>query len=101
MLRITVTQESNTTSMKLEGSIRGPWVGELEESWKRIAKQNGSGAIQIDLSAVSFADCSGRKVLFEMKNEGAILMGASTFLSHLIKEKTESAGGDVPEKREN
>ena len=40
MLRITVEEQDNATSLRLEGKLTGDWVGELERCW--ISNRNHS-----------------------------------------------------------
>jgi hypothetical protein len=101
MLRITMTHTTATISIKLEGSIRGPWVAELENAWRQLADIHPVHPIRVDLTGVSFADQNGRKVLLEMKTAGAVISGASTFLSHLLAEKPKDFSGFAPDQREN
>ncbi len=52
MLKITVEQEPRNITLKLEGSLSGAWVSELEDVW-RAAVLDGSGhAISVDLAAL-------------------------------------------------
>ena len=91
MLRVTTRQTDNGFTLIVEGRVKGPWVGELEKAWQAARKLNSKEAVVVDLSAVSFADWRGRKLLLEMRNQGAKLVGSSMFLSKML-EGTAGAG---------
>ena len=74
--------------MKLEGSVKGPWVDELRKAWLASAKMAGGKPMSIDLSAVSFIDARGRNLLLRMQKEDVALKGASGFLRQVLEERT-------------
>ena len=49
MLRITVEEQDNATSLRLEGKLTGDWVGELERCW--ISNHNHSPVSEFSRSA--------------------------------------------------
>ena len=52
MLRITVQEEPDRITLKLEGST-GIWVTELEDSWRTVKSTFASGrSFRLDLTAV-------------------------------------------------
>jgi hypothetical protein len=86
VLRVTTRQSDDGCSLILEGRVKGPWVAELEKAWQAALKSRTDGeVVVVDLSAVSFADWRGRKLLREMRNQGAKLVGGSIFLSKMLE----------------
>jgi len=86
VLRVTTRLSDDGYSLILEGRVKGPWVLELEKAWQAALKsRTDSRALVVDLSAVSFADWRGRKLLQEMRNQGAKLVGGSIFLSKMLE----------------
>ena len=51
---------SDAVVLKLEGSVTGPWVEELQKAWKMSVEMAAGERVSIDLRAVSFVDDSGR-----------------------------------------
>jgi anti-anti-sigma regulatory factor len=88
VLRITIQRTSDVALMKLEGSVKGPWVDELQQAWLTSAKMPGGKPMSIDLGAVSFIDAKGRNLLLQMQREGVALKGASGFLRQVLEERT-------------
>ena len=85
MLRITIQRASDVVLLKLEGSVKGPWVDELRKAWLTSAKMAGGEPMSIDLDAVSFIDARGRDLLLRMQREGVALKGASGFLRQVLE----------------
>jgi ABC-type transporter Mla MlaB component len=84
MLRITTQKLTDSTSLKLEGTLKGPWVDELQKAWSALADKGKS--VNVDLHGVSFVDASGRDLLLAMQREGSVLNGASGFLRNLLEQ---------------
>jgi ABC-type transporter Mla MlaB component len=59
MLRITVDSEFDQVSIKLEGSVTGLWVDELERAWRSANAQRDSRPLRIDLSEIDHIDKAG------------------------------------------
>jgi hypothetical protein len=85
MLRITIQRTSDMVLLKLEGSVKGPWVDELRKSWLASVKMADGQPMSIDLGAVSFVDERGRDLLLRMKREGIVLKGPSGFLRQVLE----------------
>ncbi len=71
VLRITIQRTSDVVLLKLEGSVKGPWVDELRKAWLASAKMADGKPMSIDLGAVGFVDARGRDLLLRMQKEGA------------------------------
>jgi anti-anti-sigma regulatory factor len=76
-------------SIKLEGSLSGPWVEELRKTCLADADSTDStrcADITIDLSGVTFVDEEGRALLIKIRRTGAVLHGASPFVRQVLNE---------------
>jgi hypothetical protein len=65
-LRITVSECPESTTMKLEGKLVGPWVAELDRVWRSLVASLGTRKFRVDLCGVDQVDPSGKKVLAEI-----------------------------------
>jgi len=85
MLRINVEEAPGLELWRLEGRLAGPWVSELERLWA----SRGSGARQehaaLDLSAVTFVDDHGKKLLAAIFADGAELRATDCMNKSLIE----------------
>ena len=74
MLKITQQIESDIIILVLEGRLTGPWVRELELSWRSADGTSQIHPMRVDLSSVSFIDAEGKALLTRMCREGAQLV---------------------------
>jgi hypothetical protein len=58
MLKITTRTDPTATIFELEGKLAGPWVQELEASWREAT--DSDRAVRVMLCAVTFIDDKGR-----------------------------------------
>jgi anti-anti-sigma factor len=97
-LRITTQETEQTMAIKMEGRIAGPWVVELTRTWTEAAARRGTRAVLIDLSDVTYADESGKRVLRGMYAEsGAKLVTSTPWTQFLAEEisRARSSNGDA------
>jgi anti-anti-sigma regulatory factor len=93
MLRITSHENSGTVCLKLEGSLKGAWVPEMEQCW-RIAASDRNKALIVDLTDVEFVDTAGKYLLALIHAHGASFVAVTPLMSELVAEI--SAGSDLP-----
>jgi ABC-type transporter Mla MlaB component len=85
MLRITTQARTDSLSLRLEGSLKGPWVDELAKAWSALAKTRNGMTITVDLRSVTFVDPTGLDLLLRIQQEGAVLENASAFVKHILE----------------
>ncbi|HUI44335.1 MAG TPA: STAS domain-containing protein [Terriglobia bacterium] len=73
MFRVTTAESHDPATLKVEGRLCGPWVGELEKTWLRLASEPGHPDVVADLSDVTFIDSRGCALLERMLQQGAEL----------------------------
>ena len=84
MLRITRVESSNDAiTLRLEGRLSGPWVGELSEACEK-AMREGNG-LALNLAEVSFLDPEGIDLLATLQSRGAKVVDCSIFVSEQLK----------------
>jgi anti-anti-sigma regulatory factor len=74
MLKITVRTDPGVVVFELEGKLAGPWVKELEHSWRPANGTQKISHVRVDLSSVTFIDQEGKDLLKKMYREGAKLV---------------------------
>ena len=92
MLRITSHKNAETVRLKLEGTLKGAWVPEMEQCW-RNASFDRDKALVVDLTDVEFVDTAGRYLLALMHAHGASFVAATPLMTALVAEI--SAGTDL------
>src|SRR5207247_3710825 len=95
-LRINTHHKPESLTFQLEGRLAGPWVKELEECWQNSRTVPGESAVRVDLSAVSFIDAAGKKLLAAMHAAGAEFVCAGCLMRAVVAEitHTPTATGD-------
>lgn len=84
MLRISTLNLDDRVVLKLEGRLAGPWVQELESSW-RVARAT-SRTVWIELCDVLHVDERGKALLARLHREGARLVARDCEMRALVDE---------------
>jgi ABC-type transporter Mla MlaB component len=92
MLKITTLITEQQTIFKLAGALSGPWVGELNRHWQRVASFR-QGVRMVDLTEVTFIDAEGEAFLTEMRRAGTELLAADCFIKAIVDRIVTSSGG--------
>lgn len=84
MLKISQAGKANhSVTLKLEGRVVGPWVGELRQACELFLSQ--SRTLKLDLTEVSFADVDGVATLTSLKSRGVTITNCSPFVEEQLK----------------
>jgi len=84
MLKISQAVKVNhSVTLKLEGRVVGPWVGELRQVCEALMTEGR--ALKLDLTDVTFADASGVSALSSFKSRGVTLSNCSPFVEEQLK----------------
>jgi anti-anti-sigma regulatory factor len=86
MLRITIDKNARATTLRLEGRLTGPWVDELERTWRALASDPTDGRVSVDLTDVTFVGEEGKKLLETMYEEGVKLKASGCATRRLVEE---------------
>jgi hypothetical protein len=83
MLKITRNHDGETgLLLRLEGKLVGPWVQELAG----VCPQAGRPChVRLDLSAVTFVDESGERMLRTLIDRGVTIAAVSGFVAALLR----------------
>src|SRR5262245_3776660 len=86
MLKITRIGGEPDQTLKLEGKLLEPWVGEVLGA---VAELNDhSGHVRLDLAAVTFVDPVGIHLLRNLSRQGIDITAGSAFVAELLHEGT-------------
>ena len=84
MVKISETNSvGDTTVLKLEGEVIGPWGAEVRKHCEQVL-QKGQMLV-LDVGEVSFLDVNGVSLLKELENRGVTLLNVTPFLSEQFK----------------
>lgn len=85
MLRITITEAPSEQRWTLQGRLIGPWIGELEASWKESRSRRDAMRYVVDLTDVTLIDERGEKLLEAMKRAGAEFIACGVYIKHVLE----------------
>jgi ABC-type transporter Mla MlaB component len=81
MLKISMEDEPHQVTLKLEGSLAGIWVMDLEESWRALYPARAGGLLRVHLFRVEHVDNAGRYLLALIRHCGAQLTAEGIVMS--------------------
>ena len=88
MLRITVHNDPEWVTFKLEGRLAGGWVQELEACWRGTPSAQAKVGARFDLTDVTFVDAAGKEFLASRYSEGHELVAAGCLMKSVVAEIT-------------
>ncbi len=65
---ITTKAAGDSVTFRIEGSLEGDWVEELERRWRKL--RNSRSSVQLDLCHAGNIDNSGKTLIAEMFADG-------------------------------
>lgn len=84
MLRITVHETPQQITLKLEGSITGSWVMELEDCWRAASSKPAGRLLCLDLREVDSVDTAGTYLLALLHDRGVQLIASGLVMTELV-----------------
>ena len=88
MFRITVQDNPELLTLKLEGKLADGWVQELENCWRKVQADRHPPAVRVDLTGVTFIDAAGKAVLAAMHAAGAEFVACDCLMKATVAEIT-------------
>jgi translation initiation factor 2 gamma subunit (eIF-2gamma) len=86
MLRIHVEEQCESVTIRLEGSLAGAWVAELERCWRKVRPWLKNRGLVVELDAVTFVDAPGHSLLVEMHSTGATLVARGVLSRYVVEQ---------------
>ena len=80
MLRITVDRQTDDIIIKVEGSVTGVWVDELERAWRSAYAERDDRPLRLDLSEIDCVDKAGIYLLALFHCFGTELIASGVFM---------------------
>src|SRR6266852_662543 len=85
MLRITSLDELDRVTLKLEGSLAGVWVAELEGIWRGIYSQLEGRPLYLNMNGVEHVDRAGTYLLALLRHRGAQLVTSGALMTEIVR----------------
>jgi hypothetical protein len=84
MLKITVQDTPKQVTLKLEGTLVGTWVLELEYAWRASDATLAKRPLSLDLTEVNQVDHAGRYLLVLLRERGVQLIVSSLLMKDIV-----------------
>jgi ABC-type transporter Mla MlaB component len=85
MLRITLQEEPDRITLRLEGTLDGIWVTELEDSWRAAESTFNGRSFRLDLTAVDRVDRAGNYLLALLRRSGVELIASGVAMTERVR----------------
>src|SRR6266700_3697941 len=85
MLRITSLEELERVTLKLEGSLAGIWVAELEDTWRGSYSRLAGRPLYLNMNGVEHVDRAGTYLLALLCHRGAQLVTSGNLMTELVR----------------
>jgi len=104
MLRITLLDELQQVTLKLEGCLAGFWVKETETAWRSAQSGLERRPLVVDMKAVDRVDQAGAYLLALLYQQGVRFIASGTAMTELVRSIAEewpqpSLATRIPAKR--
>jgi anti-anti-sigma regulatory factor len=86
MLRITANDNPRVLVLRLAKRLEGPWVRELEQSWRSLLEDGSEPTLCVDLTDVTYIDAAGKARLAEMHAHGAHFVAGDCLTKAIVAE---------------
>ncbi len=90
----TVQGDAAPLTFRLEGTLAGPCVRELEACWRGVLAGRRRPAFRVDLTGVTFIDAAGKACLAAMHHRGAEFIAADCLTKGIVAEITEAKAAE-------
>jgi MFS family permease len=67
------------------GNLAGPWVAELEETWRAVQRELAGRLVSLDVTAVGYVDEVGKYLLALLRGSGSRVMASGTAMTDLVR----------------
>lgn len=92
MFRITTHAGADGFVMKLEGTLSGAWVAELDACWREAVPRMEGRGVKVDLTGLCHVDTHGVQLMARMYRMGAGFVARGCVMPEVVREISETAG---------
>ncbi len=88
MVRITTEAQDDCIVLRVEGSLRGLWVDELERIWR--SNRHRGKHVRLNLVDVLYVDDAAKALLTRMFQDGTELSASGMMMKAIVREIVDS-----------
>ena len=82
MLRIEKTEADGISTVRLEGKLLAPWLGEFNSLFEESVPL---GSMRLNLQDVNYIDAAGLELLRGLRRRGLQIVASSAFVAELLE----------------
>ncbi len=86
MFKISTVDTQSHRTLVVEGTLVGPWIGELRTSWRNACQELGGRKLVIDLRNLITISRAGEDAIFDLMKEGAKFSCGNVLTKHVLKQ---------------
>jgi hypothetical protein len=86
MFKISIVDTRAQRKLVVEGTLIGPWVAELDTTWRNASRDVGERKVVIDMNNVTVISREGEEAIFDLMKKGAKFACASVLTKHVLKQ---------------
>jgi len=96
MFKISIIDTPTQRTLVVEGTLVGPWVGELCTAWRNACQERGGRKLVVDLRNLTTMSRAGEDAIFDLMKEGAKFSCGNVLTSHVVKQLTRKKQRELP-----
>lgn len=96
MFRISIIDTPTQRTLVVEGTLVGPWVGELCTAWRNACQERGERKLVVDLRNLTTMSRAGEDAIFDLMKEGAKFSCGNVLTNHVVKQLARKKQRELP-----
>jgi hypothetical protein len=96
MFRISIIDTPTQRTLVVEGTLVGPWVGELCTAWRNACQERGGRKLVVDLRNLTTISRTGEDAIFDLMKEGAKFSCGNVLTNHVVKQLARKKQRELP-----
>ena len=98
-MRISMNDDADVATLKVEGRVAGPWAAELGRTWPDLCAPAKQKRLRLDIRGLTFADQTGSQILREIvRTTGAEVVADSPLTQYFANRAAADTIADPEEK---
>ena len=86
MLKISITDTPSRRTLVVEGDLTGPWVAELDTTWRNTGRELEGRKLVIDLRNLTIISREAEEAIFDLMKKGAKFTCGGVLTRHVLKQ---------------
>jgi hypothetical protein len=86
MFRISIADTPSRRTLIVEGTLVGPWVAELDRTWRNASQELDRRKLVVDLRNLTAISPEGEEAIFDLMKKGAKFSCGGVLTRHMLKQ---------------